>query len=150
MASFLAKKCARSILSMPGGSFLRMMSSLPSLEYVNVETAGTNNRVGLVTLNRPKALNALCSPLMDDLLTALKHFDADPGVGCVVVTGSPKAFAAGADIKEMQNREFAENFKIDFLNDWTSIVKVGLPIIAAVNGYALGGGNTNSVNKANL
>ena len=83
-----------------------------SLFCHQVETRGTDGRVGLVTLNRPKALNALCSPLMDDLMVALRHFDNDPAVGAIVLTGSEKSFAAGADIKEMQNRNFAENFRV--------------------------------------
>ena len=105
-----------------------------------MEKTGTEGRVGLVKLNRPKALNALCSPLMDDLLGALNYLDEDPSVGAMVLTGSEKAFAAGADIKEMQNREFAENFKSNFLGHWGDISKIRKPIIAAVNGYALGGG----------
>ena len=66
---------------------LRLMSSFPNLEFAKLETRGTEGRVGLVTLNRPKALNALCSPLIDDLIVAMRHFDADPKVGCVVLTG---------------------------------------------------------------
>lgn len=119
---------------------VRAMSTLPKFEYVNIEQRGDNGRVGLVTLNRPKALNALCSPLMDDLIGALTHFDNDPNVGAMVVTGSEKAFAAGADIKEMQNRTFADNYKTNFLEYWSNVAKMRKPIIAAVNGYALGGG----------
>ena len=109
-------------------------------EYVNAETRGTNGRVGLVTLNRPKALNALFNPLMDDLLHALQAFDQDNTVGAIVLTGSERAFAAGADIKQMQNRGFAENFKENFLSHWGNITLIRKPIVAAVNGYALGGG----------
>merc|ERR1711884_446077 len=109
-------------------------------EYVNAETRGTDGRVGLVTLNRPKALNALFNPLMDDLLHALQAFDQDDTVGAIVLTGSERAFAAGADIKQMQNRGFAENFKDNFLSHWGNVSKVRKPIVAAVNGYALGGG----------
>ena len=83
-------------------------------EYVNAEKKGTDGRVGLVTLNRPKALNALFNPLMDDLLDALQTFDQDDSVGAIVLTGSERAFAAGADIKQMQNRGFAENLKTTF------------------------------------
>ncbi|XP_059078601.1 probable enoyl-CoA hydratase [Tigriopus californicus] len=118
----------------------RLMSTLPELEYIKVEKCGTDGRVGLVTLHRPKALNALCSPLMDDLMTALKLFDADQKVGAIVLTGSGKAFAAGADIKEMQPRDFPENFRENFLSQWTDMVKISKPILAAVNGFALGGG----------
>merc|ERR1712083_322168 len=101
---------------------------------------GTDGRVGLVTLNRPKALNALFNPLMDDLIGALNHLDNDKTVGAMVLTGSEKAFAAGADIKQMQNRKFAENFQENFLGHWGNIASVRKPIIAAANGYALGGG----------
>ena len=76
-----------------------MMSSSPQYEYIKTDTAGTEGRVGVVTLNRPKALNALCAGLMDELIKALNEFDNDPSVGAIVVTGSEKAFAAGADIK---------------------------------------------------
>ena len=109
-------------------------------EFVNAEKKGTDGRVGLVTLNRPKALNALFNPLMDDLLNALQTFDQDDSVGAIVLTGSEKAFAAGADIKQMQNRGFAENFKENFLSHWGNITLIRKPIVAAVNGYALGGG----------
>lgn len=124
-----------------GHDFVRLMSTaLPKFEYVNVDTKGTDGRVGFVTLNRPKALNALCNPLINDLLGALRHFDSDPSVGAIVITGSEKAFAAGADIKEMQHRKFAENFSGNFLGHWGDISKINKPIVAAVNGYALGGG----------
>lgn len=119
---------------------VRLMSSMPEFEFVKVEKKGTEGRVGLVTLNRPKALNALFNPLMNDLLSAFQHLDQDPTVGAMVLTGSEKAFAAGADIKEMQNRKFAENFTSNFLGHWGDISKVQKPIVAAVNGYALGGG----------
>lgn len=117
----------------------RMMSS-GQYEFIKTDTAGTDGRVGLVTLNRPKALNALCAGLMDELIRALNEFDNDPKVGAIVVTGSEKAFAAGADIKEMQNRDFQNNYKENFLGWWSNITLVRKPIIAAVNGYALGGG----------
>jgi len=117
----------------------RMMST-GQYEFIKTDTAGTDGRVGLVTLNRPKALNALCAGLMDELIRALNDFDNDPTVGAIVVTGSEKAFAAGADIKEMQNRDFQSNYKENFLEWWSNITLVRKPIIAAVNGYALGGG----------
>ena len=108
----------------------RLMSSMPDFEFVKVERKGTEGRVGLVTLNRPKALNALFNPLMNDLIEALNHFDEDPTVGAMVLTGSEKAFAAGADIKQMQNRKFAENFQGNFLGHWGNIANVKKPIIA--------------------
>merc|ERR1719464_374853 len=125
---------------LPSQMLVRMMSSQKELEYIKVDTTGTDGRVGLVTLNRPKALNALCAGLMDELIRALNDFDNDPTVGAIVVTGSEKAFAAGADIKEMQNRDFQSNYKENFLEWWSNITLVRKPIIAAVNGYALGGG----------
>lgn len=114
--------------------------STANYEYIKTELTGTDNRVGLVTLNRPKALNALCAGLMDELIRALNDMDNDPTIGAMVLTGSEKAFAAGADIKEMQHRDFASNYRENFLEWWSNITLVRKPIIAAVNGYALGGG----------
>ncbi|KNC52625.1 enoyl-CoA hydratase [Thecamonas trahens ATCC 50062] len=110
-----------------------------SYEHIvaSVEREGT---VGLVRLNRPKALNALCSPLFEELNEALANFDADPKIGAMVVTGSDKAFAAGADISEMADKEFAGVFAGKFLSSWDAITKLTKPVIAAVNGFALGGG----------
>ncbi|KAA5601868.1 enoyl-CoA hydratase [Blastochloris sulfoviridis] len=107
-----------------------------SYETLIVETHG---RVGLITLNRPQALNALCDQLTSELDAALTAFDADPNIGCMVLTGSAKAFAAGADIKEMQSRQFPATYLDEFLN-WGAIAKKRKPIVAAVAGYALGGG----------
>merc|ERR1719151_599295 len=122
----------------------RQLSTSPNLSssYENIKTdlAGTDNRVGVVTLNRPKALNALCAGLMDELIRALNEMDEDPAIGAIVLTGSEKAFAAGADIKEMQHRDFASNYRENFLEWWSNITLVRKPIVAAVNGYALGGG----------
>lgn len=97
-------------------------------------------KVALITLNRPKALNALCSPLMTELNEALDIFDNDKNIGAIVLTGSEKAFAAGADIKEMKDTNYIENYKNNFLGDWVHITKIRKPVLAAVNGYALGGG----------
>lgn len=99
-----------------------------------------NGKVGIVQLNRPKALNALCDGLMQELNSVLKAFDSDESIGAMVVTGSEKAFAAGADIKEMAETKFSNNYKTDFLGHWSQITTIRKPIIAAVNGYALGGG----------
>jgi len=98
------------------------------------------DRVTLITLNRPKALNALNSQILDDLLGAMAAFEADPTQGCAVVTGSEKAFAAGADIKEMQAQGFADMYAHDFFAGWDRFTRTRKPIIAAVGGYALGGG----------
>jgi len=97
-------------------------------------------RVGLITLNRPKALNALNSELTGELLEAAEAFDADPDIGCIVLTGSEKAFAAGADIKEMQNATFIDMYVNDRFSHWERLTRVRKPLIAAVAGFALGGG----------
>ncbi|AQT78944.1 enoyl-CoA hydratase [Mycolicibacterium litorale] len=97
-------------------------------------------RVGIITLNRPKALNALNSQVMNELTTAAAEFDADPGIGAIIVTGNEKAFAAGADIKEMATLSFSEVFDADFFGAWGKLAAVRTPTIAAVAGYALGGG----------
>jgi enoyl-CoA hydratase len=99
-------------------------------------------RVGLVTLNRPKQLNALNPQLMQELAKALYDFDADEGIGAVVITGSEKAFAAGADIGVMKDYSYMDAFKSDYITrDWEHIRRIRKPVIAAVAGYALGGGN---------
>ena len=98
-------------------------------------------RVGILTLNRPKQLNALNSALMDELGAALTAFDADPDIGCIVLTGSEKAFAAGADIGAMAAYTFADVYKSDYITrNWETIRSVRKPVIAAVSGFALGGG----------
>jgi enoyl-CoA hydratase len=99
-----------------------------------------SERVGTITLNRPEALNALNSEVMVDVTTAAAEFDADPGIGAIVITGSAKAFAAGADIKEMASLSFSEVFAADFFAAWGRLAAVRTPLIAAVGGYALGGG----------
>lgn len=140
-----------------------------SYENILVEIRN-DNKVGLITLNRPKALNALSDGLFDDLIHATKALDANKDIGCMVLTGSDKAFAAGADISEMQDLTFAESYgQVGFLllrtashhilsnsvkssqsslllslqnmlSSWIEVTRLGKPIIAAVNGYALGGG----------
>jgi enoyl-CoA hydratase len=106
-------------------------------DTILVETRG---RVGLVTLNRPQALNALNSTVVAELNRALDGFEADPAVGCVVITGSDKAFAAGADIKEMQGKGFPDTYLEDFITAWDRVASLRKPILAAVAGFALGGG----------
>ena len=99
-----------------------------------------DERVGTITLNRPKALNALNSQVMHEVTTAAAEFDNDPGIGAIVITGNEKAFAAGADIKEMSELSFGDVFGQDFFAPWAKLAAVRTPLIAAVAGYALGGG----------
>ncbi|MFQ5775788.1 MAG: enoyl-CoA hydratase [Kiloniellaceae bacterium] len=107
-------------------------------ENILVEKRGG---VGLITLNRPKALNALCAALIDDLGRALDAFEADDAVGCIVLTGSEKAFAAGADIKEMMDKTYMDAYREDFITvGWQRLAQTRKPVVAAVAGYALGGG----------
>jgi len=109
-----------------------------SYEHILVETRG---RVGLITLNRPKALNALNDALMDELGDALAKFDADENIGCMVITGGDKAFAAGADIGAMKDWSYMDVYKSEYITrNWERIRSVRKPVIAAVAGYALGGG----------
>ena len=111
-------------------------------EYILVDTRGDGpRRTGLITLNRPKQLNALNDGLMDELGAALKAFDADEAIGCIVITGSEKAFAAGADIAAMASFSFMDAYKGDYITrNWEHIRSVRKPVIAAVAGFALGGG----------
>jgi enoyl-CoA hydratase len=107
-------------------------------ENILVETKG---KVGIVTLNRPKALNALCAALIKELGQALDAFEADDNVGCIVLTGSERAFAAGADIKEMAAKSYMDVYLADFItNGWERITVCRKPVVAAVAGFALGGG----------
>jgi enoyl-CoA hydratase len=108
-----------------------------SSETIIVERRG---RVGIARLNRPQALNALNVALMDELLGAVEAFDADAGVGCILITGSDKAFAAGADIKEMADKTYIDIFRADYTADYERLTRVRKPVIAAVAGFALGGG----------
>ncbi len=109
-----------------------------SYEFIIAEVRG---RVALVTLSRPKQMNALNAKLMQELAAALYGFDADDGVGCIVITGNEKAFAAGADIGAMKDYDFMQAFKSDYITrDWEHIRNIRKPVIAAVAGYALGGG----------
>jgi enoyl-CoA hydratase len=109
------------------------------MTYANIEVE-THDKVGLIRLNRPQALNALNSPLIDELGRALDAFERDTNIGCTVITGSAKAFAAGADIKEMQAKTYAEAYLDDFVLSWERVSRTRKPIVAAVAGFALGGG----------
>ncbi|MCB1509034.1 MAG: enoyl-CoA hydratase [Hyphomicrobiaceae bacterium] len=106
-------------------------------QTILVENRG---KVSLITLNRPQALNALNGALIGELTSALAEADADERIGAIVITGSEKAFAAGADIKEMAELDFATAFKEDFIASWSKVAETRKPVIAAVAGYALGGG----------
>jgi len=106
-------------------------------ETIIVERRG---RVGIVRLNRPQALNALNATLRNELLGAVETFDADAEVGCILITGSDKAFAAGADIKEMADKSYIDIFRADYAADYERLTRVRKPVIAAVAGFALGGG----------
>jgi enoyl-CoA hydratase len=106
-------------------------------ETILVETKG---KVGIVRLNRPQALNALNAQMCADLTSALDAFEADDNVICIIVTGSEKAFAAGADIKEMSTKSYMDLFNADFPASWERVARTRKPLIAAVSGFALGGG----------
>jgi len=108
-------------------------------QYVNL-LVSHRERVGIIQLNRPEALNALNSELMDELVRALQGFDADAHIGCVVMTGNEKAFAAGADIKQMANAGVVEMMSSPFIGYWDALQNISKPIVAAVSGYCLGGG----------
>lgn len=110
------------------------------MHYDTILTA-VDGKVATITLNRPQVLNALNDALMDELGAALLAFDADDQIGCIIITGSEKAFAAGADIAKMAEYEFDEVYRQDFITrNWETIRQIRKPVIAAVNGYALGGG----------
>ena len=111
------------------------------MTYEMIEVRVEAEKVGIITLNRPKQLNALNDQLMDELGAALKAFDADEKIGCIILTGSEKAFAAGADITVMAKFTFADAYKGDFITrNWETIRTIRKPVIAAVSGFALGGG----------
>ena len=109
------------------------------MAYANI-IVESRGKVGLITLNRPKAMNALNNALITELGHAIDGFEADESIGCIVLTGSEKAFAAGADIKEMAKKTFIEALSADFVANWQRLARARKPVIAAVAGYALGGG----------
>ncbi|NNE83890.1 MAG: enoyl-CoA hydratase, partial [Alphaproteobacteria bacterium] len=110
------------------------------MAYENIEVE-TQGHVGILRLDRPKAMNALCAALVSELGLALDDFEADDNIGCIVLTGSEKAFAAGADIKEMAEKTFVGAYIEDFITiGWERVTVCRKPVIAAVAGYALGGG----------
>ncbi|KAI4603520.1 hypothetical protein LQW54_010996 [Pestalotiopsis sp. IQ-011] len=120
---------------------VRMFSASPARSYEYIETSEPRPGVGQVTLSRPKALNALCTPLITELNQALSEYQKSDSVSVVVLTGSQKAFAAGADIKEMQPLTFSEAYTSSFIESWSNLTtQIKKPIIAAVSGHALGGG----------
>jgi enoyl-CoA hydratase len=102
--------------------------------------AETRGRVGLITLNRPQALNALSAALFRDVNHALDAYERDPGIGCMVITGSEKAFAAGADIKEIAGQSYPQTYLDDLITTWDGVANRRKPLVAAVAGFALGGG----------
>src|SRR5689334_13015684 len=107
---------------------------------VESQMLASGDKVGVIKLNRPQVLNALNSDLVREVNDALDRFEADPQLGCTIITGSDKAFAAGADIKEMQGKSFPETYLEDFITSWDRVASRRKPIIAAVAGFALGGG----------
>ena len=111
------------------------------MAYETIEVRTEAGKVGIVKLNRPKQLNALNDALMDELGSALKAFDADDAIGCIIITGSERAFAAGADIGAIASYSFADVYKGDYITrNWEIIRSIRKPVIAAVSGFALGGG----------
>ncbi|KAG5192556.1 ClpP/crotonase-like domain-containing protein [Tribonema minus] len=112
-------------------------SSIKEYEFIKVETKG---KTGVITMDRAKTYNALCNGMIVELCTAVTAFDEDPAVGAIVITGGDKVFAAGADITEMVGLSFSDCYNQDKFKDWAALTRVRKPLIAAVNGYALGGG----------
>ncbi|RAH74334.1 enoyl-CoA hydratase echA [Aspergillus aculeatinus CBS 121060] len=138
-----ARHCSRLVASRtarPLSTHLRTYTSATSA-YEHILTSTPKPGVGLITLNRPKALNALSSPLFRELNDALTKYDEDKDIGAIIITGSEKAFAAGADIKEMAPLTFSAAYTTNFIAPWSHLAtSIRKPVIAAVSGYALGGG----------
>jgi len=127
---------ARTIVNRSFGA-IRSFSAPASYKMILTEV---NGKVGVIRLHRPKALNALCNELIAEVLEAGRAFDKDPNIGCIIITGSDKAFAAGADIKEMQHLSSVQTYTTNMFANWGDLAKLSKPTIAAVSGYALGGG----------
>lgn len=144
MALFVRQSMFKSKLILSLSKAVKPVSSMKlstsNFEYILTKKVGEKLNVGLVQLNRPKALNALCDGLVTELTDAVSAYDADDKIGAIVVTGSERAFAAGADIKEMLDKTYSTNIKIGLLKQWDKLSQCKKPIIAAVNGFALGGG----------
>ncbi|KAL9112948.1 MAG: hypothetical protein Q9227_002812 [Pyrenula ochraceoflavens] len=138
----LSYRATRSSLSIrsKGLRFYSATTSQPPTSYEHLQLSTPKPGVGQITLNRPKALNALSSPLFTEINSALSKYDQDKEIGAIVLTGSEKAFAAGADIKEMSSLTFSEAYSSNFIEPWSRIISIRTPILAAVSGYALGGG----------
>ncbi|CAG8091693.1 unnamed protein product [Penicillium salamii] len=138
-----SRQCTRLVksqTSIPLTSYLTRVRGYSSASYEHILTSNPKPGVGLITLNRPKALNALCTPLMTELNSALSAYDNDASIGAIIITGSEKAFAAGADIKEMAPLTFSSAYTSNFIAPWSHLTTIRKPVIAAVSGYALGGG----------
>ncbi|KAL3907583.1 MAG: hypothetical protein SGARI_003468 [Bacillariaceae sp.] len=147
LAHTTTRFAARSSATSRGGGLARYLSSIglkDSYDNILVDTQtakdAENKKIALITLNRPKALNALNDALFADLLHATQVLDKDQDVRCMVLTGSSKAFAAGADISEMKDKSYEEAAAVDMFSEWQSVSKLQTPIIAAVSGFCLGGG----------
>lgn len=115
------------------------MSDYTTSDFSTI-TVSVSGRVGVIRLDRPEALNALNSTMMDEVVSTAAGFDADPEIGAILLTGSEKAFAAGADIKEMSAQDFASMYSADWFRRWDDLSRIRTPVVAAVSGYALGGG----------
>lgn len=110
------------------------------MDYENIVVEYPVNGVGLVRMNQPRAFNALTGPMLDEVMSALEAMNSDDAIGCMVLTGTERVFAAGADIKEMAGASVAEMVKMNFIARWERLRQIHKPVIAAVSGYALGGG----------